>query len=511
VAEILLASRTGRLVVTAAVLGSGMAMLDGTVVNVAIVRIGEDLDASLADLQWITNGYLLTLASLILLGGSLGDRLGRRRIFLVGVVWFAVASAGCGIAQNPTQLVLARLLQGVGGALLTPGSLSMIQASFRRDDRAKAIGAWSGFGGIAAAIGPFVGGWLVQYASWRWAFLINVPIAAVTVWVARAAVPETRDESAPPGTDLPGAVLGTLALAVSTFALIEHERLGAPLTAGLMVLGLAVGVAFALVERRHHDPMVPPSLFTDRQFTGANLATLLVYASMGAVFFFLSLQLQTVLGYGPLLAGIASLPITILMLLLAAQGGALAARIGPRLPMSLGPVVCAIGVALLSQVRAGSSYWTGVLPGVTVFGLGLCLLVAPLTATVLAAAPDRYAGIASGVNNAVARAGSLLAVAALPAVVGLAAADYRRPAVFSSAYASAMWVCTGLLLAGGVISWLLIQNVGLAAAPTPAETGVTGGSGPTQPRPAPVGWSCAGSAGCPGQSLTEPAQPRDPA
>jgi EmrB/QacA subfamily drug resistance transporter len=501
VAEIVLATRTGRLVVTAAVLGSGMAMLDGTVVNVALVRLGEDLGASLADLQWITNGYLLTLASLILLGGSLGDRLGRRRIFLVGVVWFALASAGCGLAQTPTQLIIARLLQGVGGALLTPGSLSMIQSSFRRDDRAKAIGAWSGFGGIAAAVGPFVGGWLVQYASWRWAFLINLPIAAVTVWVARRAVPESRDEAAAPETDVVGAVLGTLALAVSTLALIEHERLGPALTAGLIVLGLAIGVAFAVFERRHHDPMLPPMLFTDRQFTGANLVTLLVYASLGAVSFFLTLQLQTVLGYGPLLAGLASLPITILMLLLAAQGGALGARIGPRIPMSVGPVVCAVGVALLARVDAGSSYWAGVLPGVTVFGLGLCLLVAPLTATVLAAAPDRYAGIASGVNNAVARAGSLLAVAALPAVVGLAAADYLRPTVFSGAYASAMWICVALLLAGGVLAWLLIRNpAGTGTLPVP-DAGTASGRLPDDTTVSPAGWSCAGSQGGPGSSV----------
>jgi EmrB/QacA subfamily drug resistance transporter len=501
VAEIVLATRTGRLVVTAAVLGSGMAMLDGTVVNVALVRLGEDLGASLADLQWITNGYLLTLASLILLGGSLGDRLGRRRIFLVGVVWFALASAGCGLAQTPTQLIIARLLQGVGGALLTPGSLSMIQSSFRRDDRAKAIGAWSGFGGIAAAVGPFVGGWLVQYASWRWAFLINLPIAAVTVWVARRAVPESRDEAAAPETDVVGAVLGTLALAVSTLALIEHERLGPALTAGLIVLGLAIGVAFAVFERRHHDPMLPPMLFTDRQFTGANLVTLLVYASLGAVSFFLTLQLQTVLGYGPLLAGLASLPITILMLLLAAQGGALGARIGPRIPMSVGPVVCAVGVALLARVDAGSSYWAGVLPGVTVFGLGLCLLVAPLTATVLAAAPDRYAGIASGVNNAVARAGSLLAVAALPAVVGLAAADYLRPTVFSGAYATAMWICVALLLAGGVLAWLLIRNpAGTGTLPVP-DAGTASGRLPDDTTVSPAGWSCAGSQGGPGSSV----------
>jgi EmrB/QacA subfamily drug resistance transporter len=508
--EIELRSRTGRLVVTAAVLGSGMAMLDGTVVNVALVRIGKDLDASLADLQWVTNGYLLVLASLILLGGSLGDRFGRRRVFVIGVVWFAVASAACGLAQSPEQLVAARFLQGVGGALLTPGSLSLIQATFTHDDRATAIGAWSGLGGISAAMGPFVGGWLVQFASWRWAFLLNVPLAAITVWLAQTSVPESRDELAPPGSDVPGAVLGTLALALSTYALIEHESLGTSATFGLVAAGVGLGVVFVLVERRSRHPMVPPSLFTDRQFTGANLVTLLVYAALGALFFFLTLQLQTVLGYGPLLAGLASLPVTILMLFLAARGGALAVRLGPRLPMTVGPLVCAVGVALLSQVGAESSYWFGVFPGVTIFGLGLCLLVAPLTATVLAAAPDRYAGIASGVNNAVARAGSLLAVAALPAVVGLSGADYRRAEAFGVGYTRALWICAVVLAAGGVASWLLVRNVGPAAALPPAGTAVAVAPGPDRPAPAPVGWSCAGSNSCPGQSVPETSGPRDP-
>jgi EmrB/QacA subfamily drug resistance transporter len=538
-------TRQGRLIVIAAVLGSGMALLDGTVVNVALVPIGAELDASLAELQWISNGYLLALASLILLGGALGDRLGRRRVFVVGVVWFALASAACGLAQTPGQLIAGRVVQGVGGALLTPGSLSMIQSSFRADDRAKAIGSWSGLGGIAAALGPFVGGWLVEYASWRWAFLINVPLAVVTVWLARAAVPETLDEAAPRGFDLTGAALATLALGVSTFGLIQSGSLGSTWTSVLVVAGIAIGGAFVAVERRSRHPMLQPSLFASTQFSAANAMTLLVYAALGAVFFFLTLQLQIVLGYGPLLAGLATVPITILMLFLAAQGGELGARIGPRLPMSVGPLVCAAGTALLTGVDAEDAgwagYWPAVLPGVTVFGLGLCLLVAPLTATVLAAAPDRHAGIASGVNNAVARAGSLLAVAALPAVVGLGGADYSRPDVFGPGYVRAMWVCAVLLAAGGVVSWLLIRNpaqegapqatpsgravTAAAAEPADAATGadaagttedvgaeaVVGGpdrmrhgGGAREPAQrhtgAPVGWSCAGTEGCPGQA-----------
>ncbi len=508
-----LGTRTGRLVIATAVLGSGMALLDGTVVNVALIRIGDDLDASLAELQWITNGYLLALASLILLGGSLGDRFGRRKVFVVGVAWFATASLACGVAQTPGQLIAARILQGVGGALLTPGSLAMIQATFRPEDRGKAIGTWSGLGGIAAAVGPFVGGWLVQYASWRWAFLINVPLAVATVWIAQVAVPESRDESASPRFDVAGALLATTALALSTFALIQYESLGAPVSLGLVAVALLLGAGFALAERRSAHPMVQPSLFSSRQFSAANAMTLLVYAALGAVFFFLTLQLQTVLRYGPLLAGLASLPVTVLMLFLAAKGGELGARIGPRLPMTLGPLVCAIGTALLAGVGAEDGglrgYAAAVLPGITIFGLGLCLLVAPLTATVLDAAPDRYAGIASGINNAVARAGSLLAVAALPAAVGLMGADYQVPEAFSAGYARALWICASLLAAGGVVSWFLIENprVGPVAGPStrPREE-ATLDSHPAQRHTAPLGWSCAGSEGCPGQTL--PADPR---
>ncbi|MEO8827831.1 MFS transporter [Lapillicoccus sp.] len=465
-----LSSPVGRGIVAAAVLGSGMAMLDGTVVNIALVRIGQDLDATLAELQWVTNGYLLSLASLILLGGSLGDRLGRRRVFVWGVVGFAVTSALCGIAQNPTQLVVGRILQGVAGALLTPGSLSMIEASLRSQDRAKAIGSWTGLGGIASAIGPFVGGWLVQYASWRWVFFLNIPLAALTVVLALRFVPESRDEQAGDGFDVVGAALAIGALAFTTFALIQYATLGAGATIAIVFVGVAFGAGFVVVERRAHTPMVQPSLFASRQFSAANAMTLVVYGALGAVLFFLSLQLQVVVGYGPLLAGVATLPITALMLLLAARGGELGARIGPRLPMALGPAVCGIGVALLAFVGPDSAYLTGILPGLTIFGLGLCLLVAPLTATVLAAAPDRYVGAASGVNNAVARSGTLLAVAALPALVGLGGDAYRDPELLSAAYRSAMWLSAGLLVVGAVVSWSLIRNTPQNAPLSDSET-----------------------------------------
>jgi EmrB/QacA subfamily drug resistance transporter len=439
----------GRAVVAATTLGSGLTLLDGSVVNVALRTIGADLDADLAELQWISNGYLLTLASLILLGGALGDRFGRRRIFIVGTVWFAAASLLCGLAPTPLVLVVARLLQGIGAALLTPGSLAIISAVFHPTHRGPAIGAWSGLGAIATAVGPFVGGGLVQYASWRWIFLINLPLALLTVWLARVHVPETRDPDAPAYFDVGGAVLASVALGAVTWGLVEWGASSAVLVG---LVGLVAGAAFVLVEVRGRHPMLPMGLFADRVFSAANAMTLLVYAALGAVMFFLVIQLQTVGGYGPLAAGTATLPVTISMLLLAARAGALGTRIGPRLPMTLGPLVMATGSLLLLRAGAGVSYVADVLPGLTVFGLGLALMVAPLTSTVLAAAPDHHAGVASGVNNAVARAGSLLAVAALPPLVGLAGAEYADPIAFDAAYEASMVACAVLLAVGGLVS-----------------------------------------------------------
>ena len=337
---------TGRSVIAAAVLGSGMAFLDGTVVNVALKTIGNDLDATFEQLQWVTNGYLLSLASLILLGGSLGDRFGRRRVFVIGVVWFAAASALCGLAPTPEVLIAARVLQGVGGALLTPGSLAMIQGAFAAEDRAPAIGAWSGLGGIAAAIGPFVGGALIDYASWRWIFLINLPLAVVTVLIAVRFVPETRDPHASSHFDWWGAILASLALGGTTYALIEWGGTAAVVAAVLAVL---TAVGFVVVERREPEPMLQLELFGDRTFSASNAMTFLVYGALGAMSFFLTLQLQTVLGYSALEAGIAFLPMTVVMLFLASAGGRLAVRIGPRIPMTVGPVI--MGVATLMLMR----------------------------------------------------------------------------------------------------------------------------------------------------------------
>ena len=444
---------TGRAVIAAATLGSGMTLLDGTVVNVALRTIGAELDADLAQLQWISNGYLLSMTSLILLGGSLGDHFGRRRIFVIGTVWFAAASLLCGLATTPEVLIAARILQGLGGGLLTPGSLAIIQTVFVHDDRPPAIGAWSGLGGIAAAVGPFVGGGLLELASWRWIFLINLPLAVLTLWIALRHVPETRDPTATRHFDVPGAALAMLALAGLTYGLIEVGSAPALLAAAL---GVVAAVAWVRVERRAPEPMLPLGIFRNRTFSAANAMTLLVYAALGAVLFFLVLQLQTVTGYGPLAAGVATLPITVCMLLLASRGGRYSARAGPRIPLTFGPIVMGLGTAWLVTVDADASYLTTVLPGLTVFGLGLSLTVAPLTATVLAAAPEEHAGLASGVSNAVARSGSLLSVAALPALVGLSGEQYADPVALDAAYPVAIWTCAALLVLGGAISWLLI-------------------------------------------------------
>ena len=450
----------GRWVLTAMVMGSGIAMLDATVVNVALRPIGAELGADLAGLQWILNGYLLTLASLILLGGSLGDRYGRRRVFVVGVVWFALASLLCGIAPNVPTLIAARALQGVGGALLTPGSLAILQASFHPDDRARAIGAWSGLGGLATAIGPFLGGYLVDQVDWRWIFLINLPVAVLVVLSAVRHVPESSDPTLAPGLDVAGALCGALGLGGVTYALIEGPARGATSPEILITAigGAAALVGFVVTERRSPHPMLPLDVFASRQFTSANLVTFAVYAALGAVFFLLVVNLQTVLGYSALQAGTASLPVTVIMLLFSSRAGQLAARIGPRVPMTAGPLVAAAGLVLMTRIVEGATYVGAVLPAIAVFGAGLALTVAPLTATVLAAAPAEHAGSASGVNNAVARVAGLLAVAVLPAVAGLSGDDYADPAAFSSGFRVAILVSAALCAAGGAIAWTTIRN-----------------------------------------------------
>ena len=471
-APLRVASPAGRGTLLAAVLASGMVFLDATVVNVALPHLGTELGATVADLQWIVDGYLLVLAAFVLLGGALGDRYGRRRLFLIGVVSFTGASLLCGLAPTVDLLIVARFLQGAGGALLTPGSLALLQASFHPDERGRAIGAWSGLSGVSTALGPFVGGWLIDALSWRWIFLMNLPLAVVVVVAALRWTPESRDEAASRGTggrfDLAGAFLGALGLSGVTFALIEatHRSPLSPLVLGPVLVGILATVFFVRVQRRRQEQaMLPPVLFTSRLFTVLNIYTVAVYAALSGLTFFLSVYLQNVVGYSALVTGLSTLPLTVLLLIGSARAGALATRIGPRIPLTVGPVLTAAGLLLLRQVGPGVDYWTGILPGVTLFGLGMTLVVAPLTASVLAAVEDRFAGVASGFNNAAARAGGLLAVAALPLLVGLSGTAYEVPARLTGAYRGALLWCAGLMLAGGALALLLVRRPPRAAPP----------------------------------------------
>jgi EmrB/QacA subfamily drug resistance transporter len=400
---------------------------------------------------------MVTLAGLILLGGSLGDRFGRRKIFVIGVVWFASASLLCGLAVNASVLIAARALQGIGGALLTPGSLALIQASFHPDDRARAVGLWSGFGGIGAAVGPFLGGWLVDGPGWRWVFLLNVPLALLCAPIALRHVPESSDQRAHGRFDVLGAVLGALALAFVTYALIE-ARGGSLLVAVMAVAGVAAGVAFVYVEKHRPDPMMPLNIFASRQFTAVNLVTLCVYAAFGGYFFLTALQLQVVAGYSPLQAGTALLPTTAMMLLFSSRSGALAERIGPRIPLTVGPLLCAGGMLLMLRVGKDASYTADVLPAVLVMGSGMVALVAPLTSSVLAAVDTGRAGLASGINNAAARAAGLIAVAALPLLTGMGPEAYRSPDAFDAAFHRAMPLCAGVLVAGAVLAFATVRR-----------------------------------------------------
>ncbi|MEV0092677.1 MFS transporter [Streptomyces sp. NPDC050738] len=448
----------GRWVLLTTVLGSSMAMLDSTVVNVALPRIGADFGADMSVLQWTVNAYMLALAGLILLGGSLGDRFGRRRVFVIGVVWFAAASLLCGLAPNAGVLVAARALQGVGGALLAPGSLALIQASFHPDDRARAVGVWSGLGGVGAAVGPFLGGWLVDGPGWRWVFLLNVPLAVLCVPVALRHVPESRDGREHGRFDVAGAVLGAAALALVTYALIEAPGGASAVVVGAAVAGVVLGAVFVAVERRRADPMLPPDIFSSRQFTAVNLVTLCVYAAFGGFFFLSVLQLQVVVGYSALQAGTALLPTTVLMLLLSARSGELGQRIGPRIPLTAGPLLCAAGMLLMLRVGEGASYATDILPALLVLGLGMVTLVAPLTSTVLASVDAGRAGLASGVNNAAARAAGLIAVAALPLLAGMGPEAYRSAAEFGSTFRRAMPMCAGVLVVGALIAFVTVRK-----------------------------------------------------
>jgi EmrB/QacA subfamily drug resistance transporter len=465
-------SGPGRWVLLATVLGSALASIDATVVGIALPAIGHDFHSSLATLQWVVTAYTLTLAGLLLFAGALGDKYGRKRIFVFGVAWFAVASLLCGIAPDSPFLIAARAVQGIGAALLTPGSLAIIEASFAPEDRGRAIGAWSGLSGVGSAIGPFLGGWLIQAVSWRLIFVINLPLAVLVVAVSLRHVPESRDPDATGPVDIVGGLLATLGLIGLTYGLIEGPTAGwtspVPLTA--LIAGVLLLAAFVVWEARSPAPMMPLSLFSSAQFNAANVVTFAVYGALGGALFLLPIQLIQVSGYTPLQAGISLLPITLIMLALSARSGALAARIGPRLQMTVGPLVIAAGLALFVRIGHSGNYLTEVLPAMLVFGFGLAINVAPLTATVLAAVPAEHAGMASAVNNDVARAASLIAVAVFPAAAGLTGASYLHPVKFSAGFHTASLIAAGLCVAGAAVAAAFIRNPRKAAVPAaPAQ------------------------------------------
>ncbi len=424
-------ARTKRLTLIACILGSAIVFVDQTVVNVALPALRDDLDASLADQQWVVESYLLLLASLVLVGGSLGDLYGRRRIFAIGTAGFGVASLVCAVAPTVEVLIGARALQGAFGALLVPSSLAIITSVFGPDERAAAIGSWTAGTSAAIAVGPVLGGLLVDVLSWRVIFAMNVPLVVVCVWLIARFVPESEGDRSH-RIDVPGAVLCAVGLAGPVYALIQQPTLGwsdpsvwAPLVGGLGACG-----AFIAYERRAPDPMMPLAIFRSRNFAVGNAVTFVVYAGLSAATFFIALFLQQVAGYSAFEAGLALLPITLLLVTLARRFGALSSRVGPRLAMTAGPVVCGLGMLAFARLDARADYVTGVLPASLLFGLGLAVTVAPLTAAVLQAADRRHAGVASGVNNAIARIAGLLAIAAVGAVVSStfsAAVDQRLP------------------------------------------------------------------------------------
>ncbi len=443
----------------AAIIGSGLAFIDGTVVNVALPAIQHDLNASTADAQWVMESYALFLASLLLVGGALGDRFGRRRMFMLGVTLFVAASIGCALSGDVNRLIATRALQGIGAALLVPGSLALISATYPQAERGAAIGTWSAFSGITAAVGPVLGGFLIEHYSWRWAFLLNVPVGAVLLVMCAMKVPESTGASRRQPVDMPGAALVTLGLAGVVFALIEAPARG--WTAAPILLAATVGVLalalFVRVEARGKSPMLPLRLFRQRDFAGANLLTLLLYAALGGALFFLPLDLIQVQGYGATAAGAALLPFIAIMFLLSRRAGRLVDVFGSKLPLMVGPTIAACGFALFTLPSIGAAYWTGFFPAICVLGLGMSITVAPLTTTVMNAVGAELAGTASGVNNAVSRAAGLLAIAAF-GIVLTAAFDARLDDALAP-----------LSLPSGVVSAVLEQRAKLAGIAIPRD------------------------------------------
>ncbi len=491
-------------ILTATILGSSMAFIDGTVINVALPALQRSLNATVVDVQWVVEAYSLPLAALLLVGGSLGDQLGRRRIFLIGVAIFSLASAWGGLAANIRQLILARAAQGIGGALLVPGSLAIIGASFRGEDRGRAIGTWSGFTAITAAIGPVLGGWLIEQISWRAVFFLNLPIALIVGLISFRHVPESKDENANERLDWLGAVLTIFGLGLLVYGLIESSRLGFGhrFVQAALIGGSVLLAAFLVFEARAKNPMLPVGLFGSRNFTGANLLTLLLYSALGGTLFFLPLNLIQVQGYTATEAGAALLPFILIIFFLSRWSGGLVLRYGAKRPLVIGPVIAAMGFALFAVPGVRANYWTEFFPATVVLGLGMAVSVAPLTTTVMNAVPENRVGIASGINNAISRAAGLLAVAVfgilmlqvfnrsldarlsnveLPANIKHSLDDQRtklagvafpeetplplretlRQAInesFVQGFRSVMVLGAVLALASGIISWVLISD-----------------------------------------------------
>lgn len=492
----------GAWVLAATILASGMTFIDGTAVNVALPALQNALNATVTDVQWVIEAYALFLAALLLVGGSLGDLYGRRRVFLAGVALFAAASAWCGFASDVRSLIVARGVQGVGGALLVPGSLALISSSFCEEDRGRAIGTWSGFTAITAAVGPVLGGWLIEHLSWRWVFFINLPVAVSVVVISLARVPESRDEEMVRKLDGWGALLATVGLCGITFALIEAGRGGERVWIAGCV-GVAALAGFFVVERRSDAPMLPLDMFRSRSFSGANLMTLFLYGALSAVLFFLPLDLIQVQHYSATEAGAALLPWIFLMFSLSRWSGGLIVRYGARLPLIVGPLIAGVGFGLFTRGGVGGSYWSTVFPPVVVLGMGMAVSVAPLTTTVMNSIDQRRAGIASGINNAVSRVAGLLAIAVLGLVFattfdarlergldGLRLPMAERQAVeaqrtklaagtsndvrvqwliresFVGAYGVVQWIAVGLSVASAISAALLIE-----ARPEPEQVG----------------------------------------